>query len=215
MCAAPATRVSNAAPKRVAVVGVLLAAGQSRRMGEPKQLLPLLDGTVLSVLLTSLLASSLDDVAVVLPGKGQGTDAMQQICAPFGVTTVVNPDPTSQMADSLRLGVRTVTEKSAPNGVLIALCDQPLVGVGVICELTAAFRNHPESIVLPTWEGQRGHPVIIPVAYLTALSADQTLRDLVHAHAERIREIPASTAAVLDCLDTPDDYQSLCARTNP
>jgi molybdenum cofactor cytidylyltransferase len=192
------------------VGAVVVAAGESRRMGTPKQLLPWGETTVLGSVVETILQSDVSEVVIVLGHEAEkvsgalrdGTRAQPR------VRIVVNPDYRSGMLSSVRFGVESLG--GDPAGFLTALSDQPGISPSVIKTLLDAFRRHPQRIVIPTYNGRRGHPVIFSLDLrreLEALSPDVGLRQLVWNHPELIMELPVDGQGILVDLDTPEEYQ--------
>ncbi|QOX80471.1 nucleotidyltransferase family protein [Trichlorobacter lovleyi] len=188
------------------VAAVLLAAGKSSRMGSCKPLLPLGDGTVISRCLDTLQRGGVNEVVVVVSLQGE---AVARAARDHGVRCVVNPDEGGDMASSIRVGRDSITPETS--GIIVALCDYPLVLPDTVTALIDQHLLHPESIITPTCGGRRGHPLLLPRLMLEELSEGNTLRDLLQKDAARIRDLPLEDSGVLIDMDTPDDYRAVCA----
>jgi molybdenum cofactor cytidylyltransferase len=192
----------------VRTAAILLAAGQSRRMGRCKQLLPLGDSTVIGCCLKTLLAGGVAEVVVVVSGEGQQVaDAARH----FPVRVVVNPEPAGDMASSVRVG-RDALEGDA-EAVIVGLCDYPLVSTATIACLTTGHAASPGSIIIPCHRGQRGHPLLFPRPVLDELAGGLILRDLVRKEAGRVQHLDVDDPGVLIDMDTPEDYHRICRMT--
>lgn len=184
---------------------IVLAAGESRRMGRQKQLLPFADGTVIEHIVWTILESGIRDVTVV---TGHRAEAVAAVLEKFPVNIVTNPDYTRGMLSSLRAGLR----KAPPywTGVLLALGDQPSIGTDVIKTLIEKFEADPKGIYVPTYDGKRGHPLLFPARFREDVMTkfdDTGLRGLFRLHPERVRPVPVDSAAVLSDMDYPEDYE--------
>ncbi|MFM8320352.1 MAG: NTP transferase domain-containing protein [Chloroflexota bacterium] len=189
------------------VVGaVILAAGQSRRMGQPKMALPWGDTTVIGRVAQVLLQAGAGPVVAVTGGARQTVEAALQ---GLPVQCAHNPRfAEDQMAFSLQTGLQAL-----PPGVdaaLVALGDQPQLEVGPVRQVLAAYRAERAPLVIPSFEMRRGHPWLIdrrlwPEAL--ALQPPATLRQLLNAHAAAICYVTVDSASILADLDTPEDYQ--------
>ncbi|HEY6000043.1 MAG TPA: nucleotidyltransferase family protein [bacterium] len=190
------------------LVGLLLAAGSSRRMGEGrlKQLLPLGGRPVLSRCLETLGAAGLAQTVVVL---APGIDARAALDG-FAVTVAVNPAAGGEMADSVRSGLCAV--EAGATGVLVALADHPLVAAESVRALAAAHRARPECIHIPAHRGRRGHPVVFPASFLREVLAGATMRGVRDAHMGEVRECPVEDPGVLFDMDRWEDYEAACAQ---
>jgi molybdenum cofactor cytidylyltransferase len=196
---------------------ILLAAGQSRRMGTQKLLLPFAGGTVIGHIVAQVARGGVDGiVAVVRPGAAGVAEAL----AGLGVRMVTNLDGDGDMLSSVRCGLHAVPQEC--DGVLVALGDQPAVTAELIRGLIAAFRAVGPAgvpvggrIVVPAYEGKRGHPTLFSACYrheiLTAFDG-AGLRGLLAAHPADVIELPAPGPAVLSDMDCPEDYRRELAR---
>jgi CTP:molybdopterin cytidylyltransferase MocA len=183
------------------VAAIVAAAGISRRMGSCKQLLDLGGETVLGRCLGTLLAGGIDNVVVVVGLQG---DAVAVEARRFPVQVAVNHDPAGDMASSVRVGRQAL----APivSGVIVALCDYPLVAPSTIAHLAAAHSADPTSIHIPCHAAQKGHPTLFPLACLDELAAGGTLRDVVRRDPQRVRLLDVDDPGILQDMDTPEDY---------
>jgi molybdenum cofactor cytidylyltransferase len=192
------------------ITGLVLAAGRSERMGTLKQLLPFGDRTVIEQVARTLTRSRLGpDVVVVLGHRAE------EIVAPISALPVrfaYNPDPEGDMLSSIRCGLAYIAPGQA---VLIALGDQPLVTTGIVDQLIAEYERHPEGMVLPEFEGKRGHPMIVSPAYREEMlfqSNPGGLKGLRDRHADSVRLVPVDTDAVLVDLDYRHEYEAALKR---
>lgn len=192
------------------VVGVILAGGSSSRLGRPKQLLPLGDHPVLAHTLAHALAADLDSVVVVL---GHEAATVREQIDLAGAQVVVNPDYRAGQSTSLRAGLAALPPDA--DAALFILGDQPLIGADIHNALVAARRTTGAPIVLPTYEGVRGNPVLIASELfpeLAGVSGDQGARGVIRAHKDAVHEVPIPGPSPTDDLDTEEDYARLQAR---
>ncbi len=184
---------------------IVLAAGRSRRMGAPKVLLPFGPGTVIAHIADRIAASSVDRIVVVVGPEG---DRVADALRGRPASIVVNPDPEKAMLSSVRCGLRALPEGC--DAVLVALGDQPAVEAALIDRLIAARAGSGKGIAVPVHGGRRGHPLLFAASYgpeVLERYEDTGLRGLLAAHPDDIVEVPASDAAVLSDMDTPEDYR--------
>ena len=184
---------------------IVLAAGLSRRMGVQKLLLPYGGDTVVGHIVTQLLASTLDEVYVVVGHEG-GRVRSALVGRPVAVVT--NPDYGTGMLSSVRCGLRALPERC--RDVLVALGDQPAVHAGLIDDMIRAFAAEQKGILVPCHDGRRGHPLLFSVRYRDEILAHYDrvgLRGLLQAHADDIANLPVSSPAVLADMDCPTDYR--------
>ena len=189
-------------PASIGVSGVLLAAGQSRRMKQTKQLLPLNGRRILEVCLENLLSSRLEEIVVVL-----GHDA-PRILPLLGnesrIRVIVNREFSGGIGTSIREGVRQVAPQ-AP-AVIVALGDQPFIPPEVVDALIDGWTAGTKGIVVPVYCGERGHPVLFSLpryrSALELLNGDVGGRAILQAKQDDILDIPVSYPGVLLDIDT-------------
>jgi len=187
------------------IPGIILAAGESKRMGRPKALLPFRDGTFLSVLAETLSAFC-DPVIAVFGFNG---DALSQ-AAPRGVTPVVNPRYREGMLTSLQAGLRT-QDLDEVDRVLFTLVDHPAILPSTVATLLAS----DAPIAIPRLGGKRGHPVIVSAAIAREFLAEPLtakVRFVIDRHAADIDYLEVSDPGINDDIDDPSLYRSLLER---
>ena len=188
------------------VCAVLLAAGQSRRMGAFKPLLPFGDSTVINSCVSYLRRAGIESIVVVL---GHRQDEVQKQLADQPLLFAVNNHAKSEMATSIRLGVERVPSSAA--AALVALTDQPAVPEFVVTELIDQWRNGAK-IIKPEFEGRGGHPVLIDLVYgteLMHLPEQGGLKTFMKAHEGEVCRVPVDTPFIARDMDTWDDYLTL------
>ncbi len=189
------------------IVALVLAAGESRRMGQPKLLLPVGTSSVIERVVDACLGSAADRVVVVL---GASADQVQARIGPRPVAFALNPEYREGLGASIRHGLGAAG--SDAEAVLVVLGDQPLISAGLIDRVIAAYRDSGRGIVYPTVRGRRGHPVLLDARYRTAMLAlrgDAGCRAIVEAHAEDACPVPVDDEAPLADVDTRADYERL------
>ena len=189
---------------------VVLAAGNSKRMGTQKLLLPLGDKPVIAKVVDELLLCPVQSVLVVI---GQDGGKIKQELPNRDVTFVPNPKPEGDMLSSVRCGLRALPEKT--EAVLVALGDQPAIRHELIEELILAFRKREGGIIVPVYEGRRGHPMLFASGFREEVLTRYDgvgLHGLLDAHPEEVLNVPVSTATILEDMDTPEDYERQKAR---
>ncbi len=177
-------------------VAIILAAGESRRMGEPKQLLPFAGQPMLQCVID---AFAVDERLVVL-----GYRADEIAGAIRGATIVRNPDYRRGMFSSVRAGLRALPAKTKL--VLIGLCDQPGLRRATVETLVAKFTG---KILIPTFHGRQGHPLLFAARYvpeILAMDESLTLKHFLANHPDEIRRVPVADEGVLVDIDDRADY---------
>jgi molybdenum cofactor cytidylyltransferase len=188
------------------ISAILLAAGQSKRMGELKQLMPFGQSTIVEQAVDNLLGSAVDEVIVVVGYKAE--DVIKAIAAK-SIKLVINPDYEQGMSTSIIAGLKLVRGKV--QGVMLAMGDQPLVDSQTINRLIEEFYNHDKGIAVPTYQGRRGHPIIFAIQYkeqLLKLRGDVGGRQIIKDHPDDVLEVAVDSESIVADFDTTDDYQS-------
>lgn len=183
---------------------VVLAAGESRRMGTQKLLLPFGETTVVGAVVRTAQASRVDKVLVVL---GADRQAVRAELAARGVEFAVNDHYHLGMLSSVQAGLRALPAEA--EAAVILLGDQPFLAAPVVDAVIVAFEAGRPGLVIPTYQGRRGHPVLVDLKYRDeVLGFDQAdgLRRLMRAHADDVLEVGTADANILRDLDTPEDY---------
>jgi molybdenum cofactor cytidylyltransferase len=158
----------------------------------------------------TLLAAGLSPVVVVV-GAGAGAEAVGRALSGLPVRLVVNPRASEGMGTSLALGVSVLPPGA--RAVAIALGDMPRVEPGTLRRLLEGHRETGAGIVVPTWRGRRGHPVVFDLRRyreeLRALGGDVGARDVLASHPADVLEVDAGDPGVVADVDTPEDYRAL------
>jgi molybdenum cofactor cytidylyltransferase len=191
------------------VAALMLAAGQSRRMGGPNKLLALVDGKQMVVhAVDALLASRADPVIVV---TGHDQEKVQAAIGKRKVTWRHNPDYAEGLSTSLKAGLAALPEDV--DGVLIALGDMPRIRAEQINRLIAAFNpTEGRAICVPTVRRKRGNPVLFSTRFVPEMlqvGGDVGARHLIGEHAEQVVEIEMEDDAALLDIDTPAALEAL------
>jgi molybdenum cofactor cytidylyltransferase len=187
------------------ICAAVLAAGFSRRMGVQKLLLPFGGKTVIAHVVDQLLASAVGEVHVVV---GHQAERVSLELSGRPVSVVKNPDYESGMLSSVRCGLRALPRRC--RAILVVLGDQPSITTELVDLMIRSFAATDKNILVPCYEGKRGHPVLFSQQYREDILThydDVGLRGLLHAHPDDVFELAVSTSSVLSDMDYPDDYQ--------
>lgn len=186
------------------ISAILLGAGESKRMGENKLILPLGNKTVLERTLENLLRSNVKEVVVVINKK---TKCELGHFKKENVKVILNPYYKRGMSSSIKCGLRFINPKT--QGILIALGDQPLLKAKTLNLLIQRFIQNEKGIVLPSFRGERGHPVIFHRRYLKELlklKGDTGGRSIIKRYPGDVLVVPVRSEAVISDIDTWKDY---------
>jgi molybdenum cofactor cytidylyltransferase len=189
------------------ICGIVLAAGRSRRMGEPKALLRAGNDTFVEHAVRALYEGGCGYV-VVVTGRLDDEAALRiaEEAALLDAGIAVNPAAESEQADSLRIGLGALPPQA--EAALVAPVDVPDVSGALVRAVIGAFRRTGAPVALPASGGRHGHPVLFArrvFAELMRPELPQGARTVVHAHAAELAEVPVEALPV--DLDTPEDYR--------
>jgi len=187
------------------VSAIILAAGESRRMGVDKLLLPWEKKTILMQCVDILLQSKAEEVIVVLGNRTQGLESK---LGDRRVKVVVNPHYRRGMSTSIRKGIRAVDFSS--QGILIALGDMPFLSTRTVNALIRAFAQGKGEIIVPSFQGRQGHPVIFHRRFkreLLQLKGDVGGKSIIERHPGVVRLIYTKSAGVIKDIDTWKDFE--------
>jgi molybdenum cofactor cytidylyltransferase len=195
------------------ISGLILAAGTSSRMGQPKQLLPF-RGTILLdwVMAQAEAASALDEVLVVL---GRAAEEIQPRLHSTRARVIVNPIFTEGCSGSYKAGMATIDPRA--EAVMVLLGDQPGVDSTVIDQVAQDWRAQGGRITLTSYRGRQGHPIVFArelFEQLRQLSGDKAAWKILDAHPDWVRKA-AVDHAFPDDVDTRQDYEALLRQATP
>lgn len=190
------------------VGAVVLAAGMSTRMGVPKVLLPWGEQeTIIGSIVDKLTRARVEPIIVV---TGHQSDAVKAALQSFDVKFVYNRAyKTGEMLSSLKAGLKAMPAHIS--AAMVVLGDQPRLEPKVIYQVLNAYAEGKGTIVAPSFEQRRGHPILISRRYwpeLAALDDGGAPRDVINAHQDQIAYVDVDTDSVLRDVDTPEDYDS-------
>jgi len=186
------------------VTAIILAAGQSRRMGQPKMLLPWGGTTVLGKVIETLKAAGMEDLVVVTGGAREQVEAIVRGSAQI----VFNAEySNSEMLGSIQCGLGAI--KPQARSALICLGDQPQVQVGSVHVILQEYENTGASLIVPSYQMKRGHPWLVARGLwheILEMQLPESLREFLNRHAKEIKYVNVNTPSILTDLDTPEDY---------
>ncbi|HAT71246.1 MAG TPA: hypothetical protein DCS63_00330 [Elusimicrobia bacterium] len=192
---------------------IILAAGESSRMGRPKALLEWRGKAFIEHVCSSLRAAGVADRVVVL---GRASSEIIKAWTPAGEKIAVNPKPENGQLSSLRAGLAAVSEFS--EGFMVCLADQPTIDVETYKKVIACWLLNRNSIVIPrTFRAadsrlKRGHPIIIPAAHKALCfegPLDKGLHWVTHHPSVKVTDLEVKDPEIIRDFDTPEDYKTL------
>lgn len=194
--------------------GVILAAGNSSRMGRDKALLPWPPNSIAGTFLSAAIQLFFSRTEVVLVVVGKNEAALAPIVYANGASLVVNPDPDRGQFSSLQAGLQEVRNRGR-DAAIITLVDRPPVRPQTIETLELAFERATTKrswAVIPEYQGKRGHPMLIANEMLEAfLRAPETsnARDIQREHESKIEYVPVDDPLIAVNVNTPEQYAQL------
>lgn len=195
------------------ISGLILAAGTSSRMGQPKQLLPF-RGTILLdwVMAQAESASALDEVIVIL---GRAADEIRPRLRNTRARIIINPVFTEGCSGSYKAGMTAIDPRA--EAVMVLLGDQPGVDSAVINQVAEDWRLEGGRIALTSYRGRRGHPMVFAhelFDQLRQLSGDKAAWKILDAHPDWVRDVVVDHAFPED-VDTRQDYEARLREATP
>jgi CTP:molybdopterin cytidylyltransferase MocA len=192
------------------LAAAILAAGESRRMGTPKALIPYRGATFAGHLLEVTKHARVGLIRVVL---GAGADEIRAHLRLDAASVVLNPDWPKGQLSSIQAAIRSLPEGET-EGLLLCPVDHPMVSAELVARLIEEFDSTGKSIVLPMYQGRRGHPVIFRAGLyheLLEASMEVGARQVVWAHKADVAEVPTDEEGVVLNLNDPETLKRALA----
>ena len=189
------------------IAGIILAAGEGKRIGKNKALLEIEGVSFLEKVFVPLKNTSCNPVIVV---GGSESDKVKAEAGRLGADFVLNEKWPAGQFSSLKAGLRKLGQHT--EGVIIALVDHPLVNAKTYVMLLEEFLEHGDKIILPIYAGRRGHPIIIPSDIIEEIKSapdNSILKDIIFNHADKIYEIVVEDPGILKDIDTNSDLERM------
>ncbi len=201
-------------PKAPRIAALILAAGQSRRMGAANKLLAEIDGkAMLARVVEAAQASQIIETVAVTGHEAEAVGATLSDC---GIGSVHNPDFADGLSTSLQAGIGALGGDI--DGVIVLLGDMPRISPGHIDRLIAAFNPvEGRAICVPTYQGKRGNPVLFAARFfaeMTALGGDSGAKHLIGQHEDDLVEVAMEDDAIFLDVDTPDALAAIRAASS-
>jgi molybdenum cofactor cytidylyltransferase len=190
--------------EQLPVDGVVLAAGRSTRMGEPKARLEIGGRSFLERAVHALRDAGCRYVVAVLSGDDDWSERLADVS---GAAVVLNEDTSSEQHDSIRLGLAALPEDSA--AALVLPVDFPLIRTDTIRLLIAQFQKGDATVVRPVHGGTPGHPTLFARALygeLARVDLPEGARTVIATQESHVRDVAVDDAGVTIDIDTPEDY---------
>jgi molybdenum cofactor cytidylyltransferase len=207
------------------ISAIILAAGESRRMGQPKSLLPWGATSVLGKVVSTISAAGVSRIIVVTGGHRERVETLlADLALQYPLQVIHNPGyARGGMLSSIQRGIESLMfhasqEKNLPidpgnasgmaDAALVALGDQPQIREETVRALIAGYQDFSYPLVAPSFQNRRGHPWLVARSLweeILALPVTITPRQFMSSHQEQVKYIRADESVLMD-LDTPEDY---------
>jgi len=190
------------------ICGIILAAGEGKRMGKEKLTLPLGDKQLIEWVLQAVKLAPLDKYFLVVRPEDK---EIIKIGESWGAEIVLNPEYRSGMSSSIRKALYQISSEVV-EGIFILLGDQPLINPSIIYKMLKAFTPGKREIVVPFYEDKQGNPVLFDNYWkeeLMKLSGDVGGRVLIKAHSERIKRVKIPDESIFLDIDREEDYEKI------
>jgi molybdenum cofactor cytidylyltransferase len=187
-----------------AIWSIILAAGESKRMGFPKMLLQINGKTMIENVIANVLESDTDSILVVL---GAYREKLMELVTRFDVRYCYNENYKEGMLSSVQCGFRNLP--SEIEAVLVFQGDQPFIAASVTDAVISAYRSSGKGILMPVFNGVRGHPLLLDMKYrgeIEKLDPAEGLRAIARLYSDDVLEVEARDPGILRDFDTYDDY---------
>ena len=184
---------------------IILAAGQSKRMGKPKPLLRFNDQTFLEQIISVLKHSDVDRITVVL---GAEADTIRKSVDLTGTNIVINHDYQRGQLSSLTAGIKESPEDT--ESILICLVDNPFITEEVVNKIVQTFKETNNPIIVPVFDKERGHPTLFSRSLFNELLSapeEKGARHVLYSNEDKVLELEVSERGISIGIDTPDDYK--------
>jgi molybdenum cofactor cytidylyltransferase len=191
---------------------IVLAAGESRRMGSPKMILPYEGMTIIEKVLENILASDVEKVVTVL---GSNREEVLKVIEKYPVQHCYNSSFKSGMLSSVKCGFEFLPREF--RAAMVFLGDQPMVETSVINKIIKAYDESGKGILVPVFENKRGHPLMVDKKYrdeVINLDDPEGLKGLLRRHPDDLLEVDTENPSVLNDIDTLEDYHNQINKTS-
>jgi molybdenum cofactor cytidylyltransferase len=204
--------VFSAVNKNMKISAIILSAGSSRRMGKPKALLQIGNKTFLQHIIDEVESAGIKNNIVVLGFESQ---KILETLSIFNGTIIFNEAWEQGQLSSIIAGINALNTIDC-EGVLICPVDHPMISTVLIKKLVEVFQHSRKKIVIPAYQGRRGHPIIISselFAEIKKASLAIGLREVVHAHENDIELVSTDEEGIIINIDTPEDFEKYIGKS--
>ncbi len=183
---------------------IVLAAGESKRMGSPKMILPFRGATIIEKVIENVISSDVNKTVIVL---GSDKDEVLRTTDKLPVMYCYNGDYKNGMLSSVKCGFRYLPQDF--RAAMVFLGDQPMIETSVINNVIKGYNESGKGIVIPVYKKKRGHPLLVDNKYreeIMNLNGQEGLRELAKRYADDLLEIETENPSILKDIDTEEEY---------
>lgn len=191
---------------------IILAAGKSTRMKQQKLLMPFNGKAIVETVISKIMPVLKSNIMVVL---GSNRIEIEEKINEYRVESCFNKNYEMGMLSSVVCGFNSIPESA--DAALVFLGDQPQISTEVIRDVIRTWKQSDKGMVIPTFNGKRGHPVLIETKYteeINRLNPGKGLRQLMQKFSEDIVEVEVAEGEILRDIDTPEDYKFEIEKSN-
>ena len=189
------------------ISAIILAAGESTRMGEPKPLVKFGQHSFLEAILQNFRNAGIEDVLIVLGHESERI--IEELKLPVDNYTINKNYQLGQFS-SVQQGVKNLNSKCT--GAFLALVDQPQISTKVLINICKVFEENANKIVIPTFRGKRGHPPVLPKwLFHEILTANPTQKtsEIIRNHPHKVCELKIDDESILWNMNTKQDLEKI------
>ena len=184
---------------------IILAAGESKRMGKPKPLLRIKNKTFLEQIIFELKLSDINRITVVL---GADAEKIKNSIDLSGINIVFNEDYRNGQLSSLIAGLKDIHEEV--EAILVFLVDNPFITKEIVNKIISKFKEANSAIIVPVFNKKRGHPALFSKSVFNDIISapkDQGARYVIYSNREKTFELKMNEKEILAGINTPEDYK--------
>jgi molybdenum cofactor cytidylyltransferase len=183
---------------------IILAAGESKRMGSPKMILPFRGMTIIEKVIENVLSSDVDKTIIVL---GAGKEKILKLTEKLPVMYCFNENYKNGMLTSVKRGFEYLPKDF--RAAVVLLGDQPMIGASVINTVIKGYNESGKNIIIPVYNNKRGHPLLVDKRYwdeIISLDGPEGLKELINRHPDDLLEVETGNPEILTDIDTEEEY---------
>lgn len=183
---------------------IILAAGESKRMGSPKMILPFRGMTIIEKVIENVLSSDVDKTIIVL---GAGKEKILKLTEKLPVMYCFNGNYKNGMLSSVKRGFEYLPKDF--RAAVVLLGDQPMIGASVINTVIKGYNESGKNIIIPVYNNKRGHPLLVDKRYwdeIISLDGPEGLKELINRHPDDLLEVETGNPEILKDIDTEEEY---------